>query len=125
MSILPPPDPTIPFRQERELIADACRGLAGRGLTDGILGHISLRIDDERLLVRCRGPWERGLGNTTPDIRLIRSSAQKPRKVGVRVQQVAARPLQLVVYVGPPWCPSYAVDYTRPAVRRRESETSD
>jgi ribulose-5-phosphate 4-epimerase/fuculose-1-phosphate aldolase len=73
MSILPPPNPTIPFRQERELIADACRVLAGRGLADGILGHISLRIDDERLLVRCRGPWERGLGNTTPeDIRLIR-----------------------------------------------------
>lgn len=72
MSILPRLNEPAPFRQERELIADACRVLAGRGLADGILGHISLRIDDERLLVRCRGPLERGLGYTTPeDIRLI------------------------------------------------------
>lgn len=61
------------FRPERKLISDACRVLASRGLADGILGHISLRIDDQRLLVRCRGPWERGLASTTPDdIRLIR-----------------------------------------------------
>ncbi|MDO8382015.1 MAG: class II aldolase/adducin family protein [Microbacterium sp.] len=73
MSTLPPSNATVPFRQERELIADACRVLAGRGLADGILGHISVRIDDERLLVRCRGPLERGLGYTTPhDIRLVR-----------------------------------------------------
>jgi 3,4-dihydroxyphthalate decarboxylase len=61
------------FGEERSLIADACRVLANRGLADGILGHVSLRIDDERLLVRCRGPHERGLGFTEPeDIRLIR-----------------------------------------------------
>lgn len=72
MSTLPPPNETLPFRLERELIADACRVLAGRGLADGILGHISLRIDGERLLVRCRGPLERGLAHTTPeDVRLV------------------------------------------------------
>lgn len=61
------------FGEERTLIADACRVLANRGLADGILGHISLRIDDESLLVRCRGPRERGLGYTeTKDIRLVR-----------------------------------------------------
>ncbi|MGJ9372530.1 class II aldolase/adducin family protein [Nesterenkonia sp. CF4.4] len=60
------------FREERSLIADACRVLAGRGLADGILGHISLRVDEESLLVRCRGPRERGLGHTeVEDIRLI------------------------------------------------------
>ena len=73
MSTLLPANATVPLRQERKLIADACRVLAGRGLADGILGHISLRIDDERLLVRCRGPLERGLGYTMPeDVRLIR-----------------------------------------------------
>jgi ribulose-5-phosphate 4-epimerase/fuculose-1-phosphate aldolase len=53
--------------QSRQLIADACRVLAARGLADGYLGHISLRVDADRLLVRCRGPQERGLAWTTAD----------------------------------------------------------
>lgn len=56
----------------RHGIAMACRVLAGRGLADGILGHISLRMDEETLLVRCRGPQERGLAYTEAgDIRLV------------------------------------------------------
>lgn len=56
----------------REQIAQACRVLAARGLADGILGHISLRIDARRLLVRCRGPQERGLAFTeAADVRLV------------------------------------------------------
>lgn len=56
----------------REEIADACRVLAARGLAEGYLGHISLRVDENRLLVRCRGPQERGLAWTTADdIRLV------------------------------------------------------
>lgn len=56
----------------RTLVAQACRVLAARGLADGILGHVSLRIDEERLLVRCRGPAERGLAFTSPeDVRLV------------------------------------------------------
>ena len=39
---------------ERRLIADACRVVAVRGLADGILGHISLRVDPESLLPL---PW--------------------------------------------------------------------
>lgn len=53
-------------------VASACRVLADRGLADGILGHISERVDDRRLLIRCRGPHERGLAYTTAeDIRLV------------------------------------------------------
>ena len=60
------------FESERSSIAAACRVLAARGLADGILGHISLRLDENRLLVRCRGPEERGLAYTvTEDIRLV------------------------------------------------------
>ncbi|MEU4670447.1 class II aldolase/adducin family protein [Amycolatopsis sp. NPDC023774] len=60
------------FKRERRLVSDACRVLAARGLAEGFLGHVSLRIDDERLLVRCRGNQERGLAWTTPeDIRLV------------------------------------------------------
>jgi 3,4-dihydroxyphthalate decarboxylase len=56
----------------RREVADACRVLAARGLAEGVLGHISLRVDAEHLLVRCRGPRERGLAFTEPaDIRLV------------------------------------------------------
>jgi 3,4-dihydroxyphthalate decarboxylase len=57
---------------ERDLLAKACRVLAARGLADGFLGHVSLRMDEELLLVRCRGRNERGLAATVPaDIRLV------------------------------------------------------
>ena len=56
----------------RRSVADACRVLAARGLATGFLGHVSLRVDGDRLLVRCRGPRERGLAWTTAqDIRLV------------------------------------------------------
>lgn len=56
----------------RELVATACRVLAHRDLAPGILGHVSLRVGPDTLLVRCRGPEERGLAFTTAqDIRLV------------------------------------------------------
>jgi ribulose-5-phosphate 4-epimerase/fuculose-1-phosphate aldolase len=56
----------------RAKVAAACRVIASRDLAPGILGHISLRVDDRRLLVRCRGPRERGLAWTeSSDIRLV------------------------------------------------------
>jgi 3,4-dihydroxyphthalate decarboxylase len=65
-------DTEAPFSDLRQQIADACRVLAVRGLADGILGHISLRVGPGKLLIRCRGPHERGLLHTTPaDIRLL------------------------------------------------------
>ncbi|OBH80061.1 3,4-dihydroxyphthalate decarboxylase [Mycobacterium mantenii] len=58
--------------QQRELVAQGCRVAAARGLVDGILGHLSLRVDDERLLVRCRSDTDTGVAFTRPsDIRLI------------------------------------------------------
>lgn len=47
-------------------VATACRVLAGRGLVDGVLGHVSARYGSG-CLVRCRGPRERGLARTTVD----------------------------------------------------------
>jgi 3,4-dihydroxyphthalate decarboxylase len=56
----------------RTTIAQACRVLAVRGLAEGFLGHVSVRVDDEHLLIRCRGPHERGLAFTVPeDVRLL------------------------------------------------------
>ncbi len=62
-----------PLDEQRALVAQGCRVAAARGLVDGILGHLSLRIDDERLLIRCRSDSDAGVAFTRPtDIRLIR-----------------------------------------------------
>jgi ribulose-5-phosphate 4-epimerase/fuculose-1-phosphate aldolase len=59
--------------EQRALVAQGCLVAAARGLVDGILGHLSLRIDDERLLIRCRSDSDTGIAFTRPsDIRLIR-----------------------------------------------------
>ncbi|PXY36188.1 class II aldolase/adducin family protein [Prauserella flavalba] len=69
--------PSAELAPLRTLLADACRVLAARGLADGILGHVSLRVDVGRMLVRCRGPEERGLAFTTDaDIRLVDLSGE-------------------------------------------------
>jgi ribulose-5-phosphate 4-epimerase/fuculose-1-phosphate aldolase len=58
--------------EQRALVAQACRVAAARDLVDGILGHLSLRIDDDHLLVRCRSDSDTGVAFTRPsDIRLI------------------------------------------------------
>ncbi|HWS91780.1 MAG TPA: class II aldolase/adducin family protein, partial [Mycobacterium sp.] len=57
---------------QRVLVAQGCRVAAARGLVDGILGHLSLRVDDEHLLIRCRSDTDAGVVFTRPtDIRLI------------------------------------------------------
>ena len=46
--------------------------MAYRGLVENILGHISVRLDGGRALVRCRGPEEAGLRfTTTDDVRVV------------------------------------------------------
>jgi len=103
------------FSRERTLIADACRVLAGRGLADGVLGHISLRIDEDLLLVRCRGPHERGLGYTTSeDIRLVDLDGQAaapgeldgwtvPNELPLHTEVLRRRPeITAVVHAHPP-----------------------
>jgi ribulose-5-phosphate 4-epimerase/fuculose-1-phosphate aldolase len=62
----------VTLNEQRDLVALACRVAAARGLVDGILGHVSLRVDDERLLLRCRSDTDTGVAFTRPsDIRLI------------------------------------------------------
>ncbi|MFF2502462.1 class II aldolase/adducin family protein [Streptomyces sp. NPDC058067] len=103
------------YLPERQLISDACRVLAARGLSDGILGHISLRMDDTTLLVRCRGPQERGLRYTTPaDIRLVDLDGQAaapgeldgwsvPNELPLHTEVLRARPdVRTVVHAHPP-----------------------
>lgn len=58
----------MPYPQDnaaaREKVATACRILASKGLVAGILGHVSMRVSETELLVRCRGEDEPGLANT-------------------------------------------------------------
>lgn len=96
----------------REDIALACRVLAARGLADGILGHISVRIGPDRLLVRCRGPRERGLAWTeAADIRAVDFDGdgdldggyRPPNELPLHAEVLRARPeINAVVHAHPP-----------------------
>ncbi|MGH3301639.1 MAG: class II aldolase/adducin family protein [Streptosporangiaceae bacterium] len=60
------------YAQQRREVAQACRILATHGLVSDILGHVSLRVGDDLLLLRARGPADDGLLLTTPaDIVLV------------------------------------------------------
>ena len=50
----------------RRIVALGCRVLARAGLVENVLGHVSVRTGEGRMLIRCRGPEERGLLFTTP-----------------------------------------------------------
>ncbi|TMR01210.1 class II aldolase/adducin family protein [Actinomadura soli] len=107
---------TDAFAELRRQIADACRVLAVRGLADGILGHISLRTGPDRLLVRCRGPRERGLAHTTPaDVHLVDLDGAPagegeldggwtpPNELPLHTEVLRRRPdVQAVVHAHPP-----------------------
>lgn len=56
------PAKDLPLREE---VALGCRVLARVGMAAGVLGHISARVADDEILIRCRGPREMGLGHTT------------------------------------------------------------
>ena len=74
-SDVPAGEPTLARAEVAELrrvIAQACRVLALQGLAEDVLGHVSVRAGPGHLLVRCRGPAERGLLFTTPaDVHLL------------------------------------------------------
>jgi 3,4-dihydroxyphthalate decarboxylase len=55
------------FARERAEVASGCRVLAAAGLVTDILGHVSLRVAEELLLVRARGPADLGLLLSTGD----------------------------------------------------------
>jgi 3,4-dihydroxyphthalate decarboxylase len=102
-----------PLRPLRETVALGCRILAARGLVDGVLGHVSARVGPDSLLVRCRGPQERGVARTEPDdIRLVDLDGrhleasdgwQVPKELPIHSRVLAARPeVGAVVHAHPP-----------------------
>lgn len=92
-------------------VARGCRILANTGLVDGILGHISVRVDTDRLLVRCRGPQENGLIFTIPeDIKLVDLDGHgeltdyaSPNEFPLHAEVLRTRPeVMAVVHAHPP-----------------------
>jgi ribulose-5-phosphate 4-epimerase/fuculose-1-phosphate aldolase len=56
----------------RRTVAQSCRVLAQHGVVEGILGHVSARVGEDAMLIRCRGDEDRGLRFTTEaDVRLV------------------------------------------------------
>jgi len=101
--------------QLRREIAVACRVMARSGLVEDILGHISVRIGGDRLLMRCRGAQESGLRFTRPgDIRLVDAATGQviddpggtyapPNELPIHTATLAARPdVDVVVHAHPP-----------------------
>ncbi len=103
------------FEQQRALVAQACRVAAARGLVDGILGHLSLRVDDGHLLIRCRSDTDTGVAFTQPgDIRLINLDGSPgaageldgyrvPNELPIHVETMLAHPEhRAVAHLHPP-----------------------
>jgi ribulose-5-phosphate 4-epimerase/fuculose-1-phosphate aldolase len=96
----------------RRTVALACRILANTGLAEDILGHVSVRVGHNKMLVRCRGPEEQGLLFTLDaDIRLVdldgRGDAADgwsvPAELPIHAELLRARPdVDSVVHCHPP-----------------------
>lgn len=84
----------------RGTIAQACRILAGKGLVDGVLGHVSARVDEDTMLIRCRGRAEQGVLFTQPtDVRRVKGGRvvdgeawDAPKELPLHARIYAARP---------------------------------
>jgi len=103
--------PAVDLEAARLELARACRVLAHRGLVDDVLGHVSRRVDGDHLLVRCRGPHERGLRFTDPaDIGLVDLDGRgdlppgyrPPAELPIHAEVLRARPdVHAVVHAHP------------------------
>lgn len=94
-------------------IAEACRILAMEGLVDEILGHISVRVSEREMLIRCRGPEEEGVRYTKPDaVRLVdfdgkgddlQGKYEVPKELPIHGEIMKARPeVNCVIHAHPP-----------------------
>jgi ribulose-5-phosphate 4-epimerase/fuculose-1-phosphate aldolase len=97
----------------RDTVATACRVLAVRGLVGGILGHLSARVSESEIIVRCRGRDERGLRATlASDIWRVTldgtsvdlpAGYELPKELPIHTELLRARPeLGAVIHAHPP-----------------------
>lgn len=104
---------THSFAQERADVARACRVLAMQGLVADILGHVSLRVAADVLLVRARGPADQGLMLSCADdvvlVDLDGTAAEDigehtlPQELDIHLAVLRRRPdMAAVVHAHPP-----------------------
>jgi 3,4-dihydroxyphthalate decarboxylase len=101
------------LEETRALVARACRILASHGLIEGILGHVSARVGDDAMLIRCRGPEDRGVLFTEPaDVRLVDLDGEHledspgfdvPNELPIHGELLRARPGAGSVVHAHPW----------------------
>lgn len=97
----------------REAVAEACRALVVAQVMHGVLGHISVRQGDDQLLVRCRGPRERGLRFTeAADVHLVALDGAPtaphgytaPSELPIHTAVLARNPeVNVVIHAHPPF----------------------
>ena len=94
-----------------ETVATACRVMAHTGLVEHVLGHISARVSDDELLLRCRGRNESGLAYTTADdVHLVPLTGSRdlgdwtaPNEAPIHTEIMRRRPgVTAVVHAHPP-----------------------
>lgn len=97
----------------RQAVATACRILAHRGLVDGILGHVSVRVSPDELVIRCRGADEPGLAHSrSSDVWRVTldgepvdlpSGYAPPNEVWIHTEVMRRRPeVGAVIHAHPP-----------------------
>lgn len=95
----------------RRQVVLACRLLAATGLSEHVLGHVSARMPGDTLLVRCRGPRERGLAHTSAeDVHRVSFDGSgtpggwaPPNELPIHVAPMRRRPeVTAVVHAHPP-----------------------
>lgn len=100
--------------EPRVRVATACRILAHAGLSEDVLGHVSIRADDETIVVRARGPAESGLLFTSPEDVVACSITEPvappdsghtlPNELPIHLACYRADPaVGAVVHAHPPW----------------------
>ena len=65
---------------QRQRIATACRIMAMEGLVHGTLGHISMRVGEDEMLIRGRGPEDCGLFFSTAEEICLYDFSGNPRE---------------------------------------------
>lgn len=98
----------------REKVATACRILEAKGLVEGILGHVSARVAEDELVIRCRGgASERGLRfSEAADVWRLTLDGQPidvpethtpPKELPIHTELLRARPeFGAVIHAHPP-----------------------
>ena len=85
--------------------------MAAWGLVENVLGHISARVSDSELLIRCRGPRESGLAATTAaDVQAVPLRGSRdlgawrvPNELPIHAELMRRRPeVTAVVHAHPP-----------------------